>query len=656
MIKISNLTKKFNDYSLFEIDNLELPSIGLVVIKGENGCGKTTLFNMLSLLDTNYSGDILFDGVDYKKEKDKKRSEYRKNNISYVLQKQNFISFLSIEDNQNIYDNIKKNNSTKISRLSQGQQEKKKLDSVFKIKKNIYLFDEALSSLDEESRKIYIKKMKDLSKEALVIIVSHDVDIENSADEIYCFKDHKIECIKKDENKTDVKLKTNKYNLNKSRIFGHYSLSILFLLILNTIISFLFFTLIYTSSFAIKNDSIVYLNNIFNDEGFVVVDPQNDVTSSYLLKKFKGNSYLFYSGSTYPIAVIETDEDDEDIVYCTSKTFKKFSLKDKRMLKNKLYYSELDGNLFYKIEIDDNLKDGIFFKKEKKKNNFSNILFFQFNFPFYDSDSLTKDELKDKYSQIFFCSESHYRLKKDLNFKLEDDVFYVNKKDLVSSEHVTSFSKPGYTSRNAAFEPDFNEIFKDGVDTVLLEENTNAFYPTVVVSDNTAKKISNVYKERDSIIFVKSANSFNVVWYLFIKNYPIKGLNFSDNREQVEKYNEYVYANADYIGNFTYSLLLYFFLAFSLFLELTIYYQIIRNNRHNFYLLYSLGLNKKGIFIISILPIFISILLSSLIGGLLSLTQTKMMTSFIFGTFLFMIFLICFVSLSIFLFKKEIKK
>ena len=655
MIKISNLTKKFNDYILFEIDNLELPSIGLVVIKGENGCGKTTLFNMLSLIDTDYSGVILFDGIDYKKEKDKVRSEFRKNNISYVLQKQNFISFLSIEDNQNIYDDIKEEQSTNISQLSQGQQEKKKLDSVFKIKKNIYLFDEVLSSLDEKSRKIYIKKMQNLSKEALVIIVSHDVDVENIADEIYCFKDHKIECIKRCEIKTNIRLKTNRYDLNKRKIFGHYTLSILSFLILNTIISSLFFTLIYTSSFAIKSDSIFYLNSIFNEEGFVIVRPQNDVTSSYLLNKFKGTSYL-YDQEKYPIGIIETNEEvKDDTVYCTSKTLKKYGTKNEFILDKKLYYSYTDDKLFYKIEIDDSLQDGIFFKKGRKQKNICNIFYFQFDFPFYDSDLLSKTKLKDTYQKISFQSESNYKLKNDLNFKLKDDVFYVNKKELFSSKHVTSFSKPSYTSKNDCYEPNFNEIFKDGVDTVFLENDKNSFYPSIIVSDNTAQKIYNGYNDHNSIIIVKSDNSFNIVWYLFIKNYILHQHDLYNSNLTIEKYNTYVNANADYTGLFTYSLLLYFFLIFSLFLELTIYYQIIRKNNHNFYLLYSLGLNKKKIFIHSILPLFISILLSSLIGGLISLTQSKMMTSFIFSTFLFILFIFCLITISILLFKKGIK-
>ncbi len=141
MIEINNLKKSFGNYTLFTIDKLSLPSTGLILIKGENGCGKTTFFNMLSLIDNDYIGDILIDGKNYKNESDKIKSDFRRNNISYIFQKLNFISFLSIESNQNLFyelnDDKTKNditisdesNSTPIYKLSQGQQEKRRLDS-----------------------------------------------------------------------------------------------------------------------------------------------------------------------------------------------------------------------------------------------------------------------------------------------------------------------------------------------------------------------------------------------------------------------------------------------------------------------------------------------------------------------------------------------
>ena len=142
MIEIKNIKKTFGDKLLFETKEIRFPSTGLIVIKGENGCGKTTFFNMLSFIDTDYEGTVLVDGVDYRKESDAIRSKFRRDNICYILQKQNFISFLSVEKNQGIYSKEKKKGRTGIQELSQGQQEIAVLEEALKLKKRIYFLDE----------------------------------------------------------------------------------------------------------------------------------------------------------------------------------------------------------------------------------------------------------------------------------------------------------------------------------------------------------------------------------------------------------------------------------------------------------------------------------------------------------------------------------
>lgn len=67
MIEISDLSKSFDGRKLFYIDRLVLPKRGLILIKGENGCGKTTFLNIIFLMDMDYSGNILFNGKDIKK-------------------------------------------------------------------------------------------------------------------------------------------------------------------------------------------------------------------------------------------------------------------------------------------------------------------------------------------------------------------------------------------------------------------------------------------------------------------------------------------------------------------------------------------------------------------------------------------------------------
>ncbi len=73
MIEIDNLEKSFSNKTLFSCSKVVLKDQSLVAIIGESGCGKTTLLNMLSLIDNQYKGSIKINGVSYQTLKGKKR-------------------------------------------------------------------------------------------------------------------------------------------------------------------------------------------------------------------------------------------------------------------------------------------------------------------------------------------------------------------------------------------------------------------------------------------------------------------------------------------------------------------------------------------------------------------------------------------------------
>ena len=70
MLEIKNLTKKYitkkNTVVALDSIDLKLPNTGFVAIYGENGCGKTTLLNLLSAADTDYEGTITYNGQNYR--------------------------------------------------------------------------------------------------------------------------------------------------------------------------------------------------------------------------------------------------------------------------------------------------------------------------------------------------------------------------------------------------------------------------------------------------------------------------------------------------------------------------------------------------------------------------------------------------------------
>ena len=86
MIKINNLSKKYNDNQIFKNFNCEINENEMVAIKGMSGSGKTTLLNIIGLLDNDYKGNIIINGVDVSNLNRKKREQFIRENISYLFQ------------------------------------------------------------------------------------------------------------------------------------------------------------------------------------------------------------------------------------------------------------------------------------------------------------------------------------------------------------------------------------------------------------------------------------------------------------------------------------------------------------------------------------------------------------------------------------------
>ncbi len=83
-----------------------LKGVSLSVQKGEflsivgpSGSGKTTALNIIGCLDTPTSGNVLFDGIELSKMKEKQLSRYRKENIGFIFQSYNLIPVLTVKEN-----------------------------------------------------------------------------------------------------------------------------------------------------------------------------------------------------------------------------------------------------------------------------------------------------------------------------------------------------------------------------------------------------------------------------------------------------------------------------------------------------------------------------------------------------------------------------
>lgn len=213
MLTVKGLTKQINGEEIFNNLNLKIDGPAFIGVVGKTGCGKTTLLNILGGIDEDYSGEVLFNGVNILKQLD----QYRKNYVGFLFQKPLMLSKWSIKDNlelENMLFNFKDDHQNqkllkeldlnidlnrKMNTLSGGQIQRIALIRALKKQPSILLCDEPTSAIDIQNSELVMNKLLEYSKKAIVIVVSHDqnllskytsniIDMNMSNDKTYVFK------------------------------------------------------------------------------------------------------------------------------------------------------------------------------------------------------------------------------------------------------------------------------------------------------------------------------------------------------------------------------------------------------------------------------------------------------------------------------------
>lgn len=185
-----------------------------VAILGPSGSGKTTMLNIIGGLDRYDSGDLLIKGRSTKDFKDADWDAYRNNSIGFIFQSYNLISHLSIIENVEmgmtlsgvpsaekrkraedalIRVGLKDHMHKQPSQLSGGQMQRVAIARAIANDPEILLADEPTGALDSETSEEIMQLIQDLSRERLVIMVTHNPDLAKKyADRVINFADGKI--------------------------------------------------------------------------------------------------------------------------------------------------------------------------------------------------------------------------------------------------------------------------------------------------------------------------------------------------------------------------------------------------------------------------------------------------------------------------------
>lgn len=186
-----------------------------VAILGPSGSGKTTMLNVIGGLDNYDSGDMIINGKSTKTFKDGDWDAYRNNSIGFIFQSYNLISHQGIIDNvelgmtlsgvskaerrQKAEDalirvGLKDHMNKRPNQLSGGQMQRVAIARALANDPDILLCDEPTGALDSETSVQIMQLIQELSKEKLVIMVTHNPELANQyADRIIEFSDGRIQ-------------------------------------------------------------------------------------------------------------------------------------------------------------------------------------------------------------------------------------------------------------------------------------------------------------------------------------------------------------------------------------------------------------------------------------------------------------------------------
>ena len=223
MLKLKNVSKFYYNKggiaSGFTKLSISFDICEFVVITGESGSGKSTLLNVISGLDSYEEGEMYINGEETSHYRENDFEEYRKKYVSNIFQNFNLVNSYTVYQNvelvllMNGYKKkdtkgkildliekvgLSKYKNTKVSKLSGGQKQRVAIAHALAKDTPIIVCDEPTGNLDSKSSKEVIKILKKVSRDKLLIMVTHDYpSVENIATRVVKMHDGKLVSDKK---------------------------------------------------------------------------------------------------------------------------------------------------------------------------------------------------------------------------------------------------------------------------------------------------------------------------------------------------------------------------------------------------------------------------------------------------------------------------
>ena len=201
MLELKNVSKFYYSKGIiatgFSKVSLKFEPGEFVAITGESGSGKSTLLNVISGLDSYEEGEMYINGEETSHYTEKDYEVYRRKYIGNIFQNFNLVNSYTVYQNielimlingktkkevkEIVLELIKKVDlykyrNTKVSKLSGGQKQRVAIARALAQETPIILADEPTGNLDKRSSESVLKLLHEISKDKLVIVVTHNYD------------------------------------------------------------------------------------------------------------------------------------------------------------------------------------------------------------------------------------------------------------------------------------------------------------------------------------------------------------------------------------------------------------------------------------------------------------------------------------------------
>ena len=202
--------------------NFEIEKGELVIILGTSGAGKSTLLNVLGGMDVFDEGEVIIDGTDIAGFNDRKRTDYRRNDIGFVFQFYNLVANLTAKENVELAVEIVSDSLDPVkvltevglkdridnfpAQLSGGEQQRVSIARAVAKQPKLLLCDEPTGALDYETGKQVLKILQDMSKKsgATVVIVTHNSSLAPIADRVIHMRDATVSRVEINDHPMDI--------------------------------------------------------------------------------------------------------------------------------------------------------------------------------------------------------------------------------------------------------------------------------------------------------------------------------------------------------------------------------------------------------------------------------------------------------------------